>query len=275
MTDQHYFEQYVKSCELIFEPLSENSIYIKDAEFKFQFINRSMLELIGINSLQEVKGHTNDILAQLDLADPKFIDKMNRQDKKVSQNKKVNVYLELIPFQGRFKLVVLKKSPIINPETGNFLGMSCRISDLVWPHVLKTLFKFHEAKGLLVNHKNNTDPLVDYPLNNVQHMVLYLCINNYSYSEIALLMSEFCHEITPIRVNDYLEQLKLIFHVRTKTQLIEKAVGLNFHVLLPCDLFNNLNSIDIQGEIAQIVCCNCRLNNCSIPSHLEMSSEEI
>ena len=44
---------------------------------------------------------------------------------------------------------------------------------------------------ILINHKNNSkkNPLDDYPLTNIQHMVLFLALNNYSYSEIALLLT--------------------------------------------------------------------------------------
>jgi hypothetical protein len=88
-------------------------------------------------------------------------------------------------------------------------------------------------------------------------------MNNYSYTEIALLMNEFGVAITPIQVNERLENLKLIFHVRTKAQLIEKAIGLDFHVILPIDLFNNVGTIEISNALATIICCNCKLGICS------------
>ena len=76
-------------------------------------------------------------------------------------------------------------------------------------------------------------------------------------------MNEFGNSITPVQVNERLENLKLIFHVRTKAQLIEKAIGLDFHVILPSDLFNNIETIDISNALATIVCCNCKLGTCS------------
>ena len=89
-------------------------------------------------------------------------------------------------------------------------------------------------------------------------MVLFLCLNNYSYSEIALLLNEFGYTITPVRVNDYLEQLKLIFHVRNKTQLIEKAISLNLHCYLPNRLFTKEISIEITLEDTAYI-CNCNI----------------
>jgi hypothetical protein len=87
-------------------------------------------------------------------------------------------------------------------------------------------------------------------------MVLFMALNNYSYSEIALLLSEFGHQITPVRVNDYLEQLKFIFHVGNKNQLIEKAIGLNFHTYLPAGLFNKTTYIEINDAEAKMICSN-------------------
>ena len=155
----------------------------------------------------------------------------------------------------RYTFTIKRQLLILKQIT--FVGIRGQITNLVLPHVVKTLFKMHGAKGLLLGHKNGTiNPLREYPLSNIQHMVLFLALNNYSYSEIAVLLSEFGHQVTPIRVNDYLEQLKLIFHVRNKTQLIEKAIGLNFHTYLPDGLFNKLSSIEISDEEAEIINSN-------------------
>jgi hypothetical protein len=171
--------------------------------------------------------------------------------------------LEVLPRKDSSEIVILYKTPIINPETNEVVGIHGNMNTILWPSIIKTLFKIHGTKGLLLNPKKIDDPLKDYPLTNVQHMVLFLSIHNYSYSEIALFMNEFGNPITPIQVNERLENLKLIFHVRTKIQLIEKAIGLNFHVILPCDLFNNFETIEIGAESAIIVCANCRLGNCN------------
>ncbi len=106
------------------------------------------------------------------------------------------------------------------------MGIRGQISKLIWPHPVKTLLAMHEIKGLLIGHKNNNqNPLKSYTLNNMQHMVLFLCLNNYSYSAIALLLNEFGYKITPVRVNDYLEQLKLIFNVRNKELIKNPAAS--------------------------------------------------
>lgn len=171
--------------------------------------------------------------------------------------------MEILPHRRNPEIVILFKTPIINPETNKVVGIHGQMNRILWPSIIKTLFKIHGAKGLLLNPKKIDDPLKNYPLTNIQHMVLFLSIHNYSYSEIALLMNAFGNPITPVQVNERLENLKLIFHVRTKTQLIEKATGLNFHVVLPYDLFRNYETLEISAESAIIVCANCKLNTCT------------
>lgn len=265
MNNSQYFNQYKAACEIIFTSHNSDRIYLKDTEFKYQAMTDAMVKFIGVESIDDILNQSiADISINLKKDIPDLIDKFKKQDLQIMKSQKRGVYLEVLPHNDSdiLEIVILYKTPIINPETNEVVGIHGLMNTILWPSIIKTLFKMHGAKGLLLNSKKISDPLKDYPLTNVQHMVLFLSIHNYSYSEIALLMSEFGNPITPVQVNERLENLKLIFHVRTKTQLIEKAMGLNFHVILPCDLFNNFESIEISAESAIIVCANCRLGNC-------------
>lgn len=226
-------------------------------------MTKSMAEFIGTSSPMDIIGQDIQTIIQTSSALPNtLIDKFQRQDAGIKKNKKRGTYLEIIPYKGELKIVIIHKTPVISHYTDDMVGLHVQISNLLWPSIIKTLFKMHDTKGLLLNPKPNSDPLKDYPLTNIQHMVLFLSLNNYSYSEISLFMGIFGHAITPSQVNERLEQLKLIFHVRIKAQLIEKAIGLNFHVILPCGFFNNIVTLDISHESATIVCCDCRLGIC-------------
>lgn len=269
MNNSEYFAQYKTACEVIFAAHSTDWLYLKNSDFRYQAVTQSMLELLGVTSMSDVINKTTlEIYSRRNESCDKLIAKFEKQDISVLKTgiiktQKRGIYLEIIHHKDDLKIVVIYKTPIINPATNEVVGIHGQISPLLWPSVVKTLFKMHGSKGLLINAKHINDPLKEYPLTNIQHMVLFLSIHNYSYSEIALLMNEFGNSITPVQVNERLENLKLIFHVRTKTQLIEKAIGLDFHVILPCDLFNNRESIDISSAAATIVCCNCRLGICS------------
>lgn len=264
MNNSEYFAQYKAACEIIFASHSSDWLYLKDAESRYQAMSNAMLKFFGVDSIADVINQTIlEISIKLKKKSPQLIANFQKQDLGIMATRKRGIYLEILPHQGSSEIVILYKTPIINPETNEVVGIHGHMNTLLWPSIIKTLFKIHGSKGLLLNSKQLNDHLKDYPLTNVQHMVLFLSIHKYSYSEIALLMNEFGNPITPVQVNERLENLKLIFHVRTKNQLIEKAIGLNFHVILPCDLFNNFETIEISTESAMIVCANCKLGTCS------------
>ena len=263
MNDQEYFTHYQQAFAMLFSDSSDDYVFLKDDNLRFQAITNKMLHLIGATSLTEVVNQTTEEVAlKLKLANLELAQQFSQQDRDIKNTKCAATFLEVLTIKGKAKIFILNKVPIINPDTLNFVGIRVQLSNLIWPHAVKTLLKMHGAKGLLLGQKNTQDAWKEFPLTNMQHMVLFLCLNNYSYSEIAILLNEFGYEVTPIRVNDYLEQLKFIFHVRNKTQLIEKAIGLNFHIYLPEGLFNKRTSLEVSNQAATIICCNCLLNNC-------------
>ena len=253
--DKVYFEQYTKFFEVLFNSGSSECTFVKDANLVYQAVTDRKVQLMGASSAHDMIGKTfAQVAEEFPLYDKEMIDRLIDQDQSVILNKKTGVYLEVLHYKGERKIFVHYKHPIINSATGNCVGIRGQITSLILPHVVKTLFQMHGTKGLLLGHKNNKshDIFKEYPLSAAQHMVLFLALNNYSYSEIAVLLCAFGQQVTPIRVNDYLEQLKLIFHVRNKVQLIEKAIGLGLHTLFPEDLFNKLVSVDISSDTATI-----------------------
>ena len=265
MNDQEYFEQYKQAFKTIFSSGINDVVFLKDAQFRFSAVNANMLNFIGAKSITDVINLTSFEVAQrFKLVNSEVAEQFAQQDLQIMQTKHCGTFLEVTAIRGQPKISIIYKTPIINPLTDNFVGIRGQVTSLIWPHAIKTLLKMHGAKGLLLGQKNDqTDSWKQFPLTKMQHMILFLCLNNYSYSEIAILLNEFGYEVTPIRVNDYLEQLKFIFHVRNKTQLIEKVIGLNFHVYLPEGLFNKHSSVDISSEAAAIICFDCHVQECS------------
>ena len=256
MDDDKYLLKYSKAFEMIFPSHMEDCTYIKNIELKYQTVTDKMIYLLGGTIPDDVLNHTlSEIAEQFNINNPQIIKKIMTQDLQIISHKKCKNYLQIMFFNGKNNIWLQCKTPIINPETNNCVGIRGQITKLIWPHAVKTLFKMHESNGLLIGHQGkSTNQFEDYPLNSFQHMVLFLCLNNYSYSAISVLLDEFGHTSTPVRVNDYLEQLKLIFHVSTKGQLIEKAIGLNFNLFLPDGLFSKWSSIEIMDNEMAIIC---------------------
>lgn len=254
MNDQEYIQEYVKAAQLIFSSLTQDLVSIISSELRFLTMTNRMLEFMGLEYLDQIIGKTFAEIKDLLPFDQDITKQFEAQNLEVMSTRKNKVFLEVAPaYNNEIRIYKSFKTPIINPHTNNCLGIRVQITKMYWPSAIKALFKMHECKGLLEGRSKTSNPLAVYPLNELQHMVLYLCIGNYSYSDISLFMNEFGQNITPSRVNDILEQLKVIFNVGTKPQLIEKAIGLNFHTLLPNGLFRHVASIDITDESAKII----------------------
>lgn len=253
MTDQQFLEQYVKAAKLLFSSSTRDMVVISNADLKVLALTYTMLDFLGIESANKIIDKKYEDITDILPFNAQLIEKFAEQNKEIINTKKDKVYLETVSSNGKSKIYLVYKRPIINPDTSNCVGIWVQFNKMYWPNIIKALFKLHGAKGLLIGKDSKANPLKTYPLSEMQHMILYLCLSNYSYSEIAVFMNEFGYKITPIRVNDYLEQLKLIFHVRTKAQLTEKAIGLNFHTFLPSGLFNHIDSIDITDQFAEII----------------------
>lgn len=250
MTDKEYFSKYRDCFQTVFSQ-TDDLVYLKDSEFKYQVITDNLLLKFGIDSSQHIINKTTAEL-QLPSAMTSFLPKFEKQDLQIQKYCKCGIYLDVFPYPENMNIYVVYKKPIINPVTNNFVGIRGELTPMLFPHIAKLLFKVHGTKGLLLTQKCPKNAFKEYNLTEMQHIVLFLCISNYSYTEISLLVSQFVHEVTPIQVNGYLEELKLIFHVRTKNQLIEKAIGLNFHSYLPLHLFKP-STINVGSEVAFMV----------------------
>ena len=210
MDDQEYFKQYQHFFAGVFSGDKGERVFLKDAEFRYQFMSDNMLKLLGVASLTEVLDLTAVELApKIGWVNADIAQTFSQQDQKLKKNQIAATFLEILPHAPGPSIFVVYKVPLFNPASGNFVGMRGQVVNMIWPHAVKTLFRIHGGKGLLLSHKNDDDEAwQDYSLSSMQHMVLFLCLQNYSYSEIAVLMSEFGYDINPVRVNDYLEQLK-------------------------------------------------------------------
>ena len=73
----------------------------------------------------------------------------------------------------------------------------------------------------------------DYELTERQHMVLYLYLQRYSYTDISEQLTLLGYKMSRERVNDHLGNLKTIFNVKNKDDLIKKAIALGYDLRIP------------------------------------------
>ena len=250
MDNQEYLDYYKQAFEKIF--INEGDyVYIKDSDFKYVMVSPSLKTMMGIS--EKIVSNTILEVANKSNIAPAIVDEIHIQDIKIKQKLTELTCLEIMKYEDEHRIVIVHKTPIINPHTKDFVGIRGQVGNFIWPNLIKTLFKIQGVKGTLLDKHSSANNMIEkYPLNPVQHIVLFLAMHNYSYSDISIIMNSLELKISTARVSDHLEKLKIIFNVRTKSQLIEKAIGFNFHALLPEALFNKASSIEVTQQAVKI-----------------------
>ncbi len=224
LSDQEFFELYLKSVAITYNTLDE-VVFIKNADLKFSYVSPAYLR-----GYKEGGSISKEVLLGLD--EPKqtktaLNKKILNQDVEIKSNLKPAKFLYIDIYN---KIGIIHKQAIINPDTNNFVGIFCHVSPLALPSVVDMVYKMNGIKDI---GRSIKVPSSKYELTQRQHEVLFLYINRYSASEVAVILSALGKKITVGRVNDILQSLKFIFWINTKEELIKKAISLKYHLLIP------------------------------------------
>lgn len=237
-SDQEFFEFYCQAANIAFNNGEDEVVFIKDANLEFSYLSPSYLKNLDPNGTikldQDNKQLTNN-------NDPHHQRAIN-QDLEI---KKTLTARDFIYIDIYDKVGLIHKRPIINPATNNFVGIIGTVRPFYMPNILSLIYKIHDVTIGMLNSTKAHPP--KYQITDRQQMVLFLYLNKFSNTEIATIISLVSEKISKSRVNDHLENLKYIFNVTAKEQLIEKAISLNYHRLIPRG-FLKLGSYPITDE---------------------------
>jgi DNA-binding CsgD family transcriptional regulator len=231
LADDVYFEHYCSGVDIVFGNNLDEIAFVKDHDFMFRYVSKGYLDLLYPDNpevtVADVTGRLSGRIKndkRRTIFDKVFLE----QDLLVRESAKVHRFLYI---NTHNKIFIVTKRPIINPATGNFVGVFCCMRNFMHPHILNLIYKINDVDFGMANAQQ-LEPL-KYKLTQRQHMVLFLYLQKYSYSEIASIMATLGHKISAGRVNDHLENLKYIFAVKTKEQLIEMALSYKYHLFIP------------------------------------------
>lgn len=244
LSDKEFFELYCASADIVFNNGDSEIAFIKDKDLNYYYASPAYLNGIRPNgsiTLDYVSG--KNIPLNDDSVAHKILQEFAEQDLLVQSTLKVHDFL-FVSIHDQITLI--RKRPIINPATSNFVGIVGNARPFMIPNLLDLIYKINGITFGLANVEQE-EPLV-YTLTQRQHVVLFLYLNKYSYTEIASIMVTLGQKISAGRVNDHLENLKYIFSVRSKEQLIEKAISLKYHLYIPRQLLKP-GSIIMQDQI--------------------------
>lgn len=231
LVDKEYFKRYCDSIDMIFGNSTDEITFIKDADFIFRYVSQGYLDLIHQEdpsvTAESILGQ-NDFNVESEEESNVSYEDILSQDKMIRDTRTIHRFLHV---DTQNKIFIVTKRPMINPATNNFVGIFCSIRNFMHPHLINLIYRINGVSFGLANSQQ-IEPL-KYKLTQRQHMVLFLYVNKYSYTEIASIMTVLGHKISPGRVNDHLENLKYIFAVKTKEQLIETALSYKYHLYIP------------------------------------------
>ncbi|MBX9598828.1 MAG: hypothetical protein K2X04_09680 [Burkholderiales bacterium] len=231
LADDVYFEHYCSGVDIVFGNNLDEVAFVKDVKFMFHYVSKGYLGLLYPDkpevTVADVIGKRSGRIKN-DRRGEGFDKVFLAQDSLVRNSTKVHSFIHI---NTHNKIFIVTKRPIINPATGNFVGIFCCMRNFMHPHILNLIYKINDIDFGMANSQQ-IEPL-RYKLTRRQHMVLFLYLQKYSYSEIASIMATLGHKISAGRVNDHLENLKYIFAVKTKEQLIEMALSYKYHLFIP------------------------------------------
>ncbi len=245
LSDEDFFALYVKSADITYNNGEEEVIFIKDANFKFRYVSPAYMKGFkegGTVSQEELRGLANTQAAEDSLA--ARVDAVTlQQDHEVKTTLQPAKFLYVDIYN---RIGVVRKRPIVNPATNNFVGILGHITPFALPNVLDMVYKMNDVRlGLANSEQNSPRP---YQLTRRQHVILFLYLNRYSATDISSILTILGQKITAGRVNNHLENLKYIFGVRSKEQLIEKAISLKYHLFIPRPLLT-IGSFPLKDEV--------------------------
>lgn len=229
-SDKLYFEKYIDAFNIISNSHDNLIGFIKNSEFIYSAVSQKFRML----------AHKNNFCIEVGLSDfdisvsdtfSQILPKIREYDCQIRGSQQQSTYLYIS--NSSHNIFIINKYPIINPNTGNFLGVRAEVGPFLYPHPLQTLYNIN---GLNLNVENNDEieeEISNYNLTERQHMVLYLYLHRYSYTQIAELLTLFGFKISPERVNDHLASLKTIFLAKSKNDLITKAIAMKYHLMVP------------------------------------------
>lgn len=238
-SDQEFLDSFVASSKTLFDCMGDN-VHIKDHEFKYRYASASYLtffnKVYGFEKQEEdLLGQTlKEVIDSFGLAKRNLYEDLAKQEEEL---KSTRISTKLVQAVANYpQVIVAHKRPIINPASDNFVGIMTHFSTLAMPNILKTILKVNRKSSYIVSNDSNYERL-EYSLTEKQHIVLFLYLHRYSAAEIASILGTIDYKMSNSRINDHLEALKYIFRVRTKDQLIEKALAMDYDLLIPRALF--------------------------------------
>ncbi len=167
----------------------------------------------------------------------------------VRSSKVKRVYLYIIGSAKQIQSYIVSHLPIMDTN-GSCVGIHVKLNQYFLPRFIKLPF-------IVFNLNADADmvkPHLQVKLTQKQHMVLFLYMRNYSYTEVSAWLAAFGHKVSPTMVNRHLDNIKIALKVTSKQELKQKAFHLGYDQNMPQGFFKP-GVYDITGNIFRLKVC--------------------
>ncbi len=240
LNDNEFFEYYCESADIVFNNGEEQIVYIKDKDLNFHYLSPAHIKNISKDAF--FVANENNLTEEMRDLHKSLKQSAYEQDDKVRNQKRAFDFIYVDVYD---RIGFVHKRPIVNPATNNFVGLLGMVKPFEMPNILSLIYKMHDIKYGIANQTTRNSN--KYEITEKQLMVLFLYLNKYSNTEVAKIMTNLGFKISATTVNDHLENLKYIFDVKSKEQLIEKAIALGYNLCIPSK-FLKIGSVELEDE---------------------------
>lgn len=235
--DTKYLEQIVNAFSTL-NSFHEGIAFIKNVNLNTIVATKKVLEWVQVTTLEEFNNWRNMVLNSEDCLEKRLMLKANSQYIEILATASPKKTLDIVKVDNHLVIDIWTLTPIINPATKNILGIYATATEFIYPHLLRLLLKLNntpiESNQAMIKHK----------LTERQQMILFLYLHRFSNTEISTYLTTIGHKISAGRVNEHLRNLKMIFAVNSKEQLLDIALKFNYDKTIP-EGFLHENTIEI------------------------------
>lgn len=246
LTDEQYLEEYLKSFYLQFDG---ELAAIKDSHSNYIAVTNEYAQILGFkNNVELINLSDNHALTKTAQYSTSFY----KQDRLAEAQRKEITCLDNHEYAHGFDVLLFNKKPIINPDTNNVLGVRLRGHRPLMLSPIKIALDMQNVPSEENQHNLVLGNFVtnEIELTDLQHVVLYLTIHNYSQRDIERVSAYLGLTISEETAKSTLKKLRHKFNVDSKEQLIGAARKLGLHIAIPAKLFKEgsfiLNGYELQ-----------------------------
>ena len=225
-SDTEFLTRYCNAAAILYDNTNE-VVFIKDANNVFKYVSdtyKKAMEQFG--SADNFIGMSTDKIQHEVLL--RHQEAGMEKDELVKSQRKAQAFIAVDIFK---RIGLIDKRPIINPTTNNCVGILNQARPFAIPNILSMIYQMHNIKSPISNKSLKLN--LKHELTPKQHMVLFLSLNRYSYTEVATILTAIGQKISAGRVNAHLENLRYIFGTTSKNEMIEQAISLGYHLFIP------------------------------------------